>query len=76
MNKPYIIITLGPTGSGKTKLIKETISYLGVKNNYVKILIDDLIENNNKYKEKIKGYMNLGDSLNKSFDLLNAKDTL
>jgi|688.fasta_scaffold01464_35 hypothetical protein len=58
MNKPYIIITLGPTGSGKTKLIKETISYLGLKKNYVKILIDDLIENNNKYKEKILSIMN------------------
>lgn len=48
----YLIITVGPTGSGKSNLINKTTSMLKI-NNYVKILIDDLIENDQTYKEKI-----------------------
>ena len=48
---PYLIITAGNTGSGKTSLIKETLRYLGIDDQpYVKILIDDLVENDCKYK--------------------------
>jgi polyhydroxyalkanoate synthesis regulator phasin len=53
MSNPYIIITLGATGSGKSTLINETISYLKLEENYVKILVDDLVENNKLFKEKI-----------------------
>lgn len=49
--KPYIIVTLGPTGSGKSKLIDKTIAYLGLNPRYTKILVDDLVENNSYYKE-------------------------
>ena len=54
VNKPYIIVTLGPTGSGKSSLITKTIEQLNLDSNYKKILIDDLIENNDKYKDFIK----------------------
>ena len=52
-SRPYIIVTLGPTGSGKTKLITKTISYLGLSSSYTKFLVDDLVENNKVYKEKV-----------------------
>ena len=51
---PYFIVTAGATGSGKTLLITETMKYLGIdEENFVKILIDDLVENDDKYKSKI-----------------------
>ena len=51
---PYLIITAGNTGSGKTSLITETLRYLGIDDQpYVKILIDDLVENDCKYKIKV-----------------------
>lgn len=51
---PYFIITAGATGSGKTQLITETMTHLGIeKEKFVKILIDDLIENDENYKVKI-----------------------
>lgn len=53
MKNPYIIVTLGPTGSGKTGLINKTISHLKLNSNYQKILIDDLIENNDIYKQNV-----------------------
>jgi hypothetical protein len=58
MTKPYIIITSGPSGSGKTLLAEKTIDYLKLSDkdmspHFTKILIDDLIENNIAYKEKI-----------------------
>lgn len=52
---PYLIITGGITGSGKTGLITETMRYLGIGNEtHKKILIDDIVENNAEYKKKIK----------------------
>lgn len=52
--RPYIIITVGATGSGKTALIEKTIQHLNIQDqNYVKILVDDLVENDSKYKEKV-----------------------
>jgi hypothetical protein len=60
MTKPYIIITSGPRGSGKTLLAEKTIEYLklldkDMSTTFTKILIDDLIENNIAYKEQISG---------------------
>ena len=61
MKDRYMIITCGPTGSGKTGLIYETLNHLGIDESivkddkrYMKILVDDLIENDHGYKEKIK----------------------
>ena len=51
---PYLIITCGPTGSGKTTLAEETAKQLGLeKGSYVVLLIDAFIENNPAYKEKV-----------------------
>lgn len=51
---PYIIVTLGPTGAGKSTLIGKTIAYLELDKNYTKILVDDLVENNDKYKSRVR----------------------
>lgn len=53
MQNSYIIITNGATGSGKTDLISKVITNYKLSNNYTKILIDDLIESNKKYKDDI-----------------------
>lgn len=57
MSYPFILITLGPTGSGKTMLVKEALQYVygGNVNQipYQKFLIDDLVENDQVYKEMI-----------------------
>ena len=50
----YIIITVGHAGSGKTRLINKTIEILNLDKNYKTCLVDDLIENNDEYKNKIK----------------------
>ena len=52
MTNPYIIVTLGPTGSGKTSMINAVISYLRLDVNYNQFLIDDLVENNDTYRKK------------------------
>jgi len=51
----YFIITSGPTGSGKTKLVNATLKQLGLDEHtpYTKLLIDDLVEQNNIYKGKV-----------------------
>ena len=50
----YFIITAGPTGSGKTSLIIETLKQLKIENEpYEKILVDDLVENDDKYKNRV-----------------------
>jgi hypothetical protein len=51
---PYIIVAIGPTGSGKTGLINSTIHALNLSGKYTKILLDDLIENSDVYKRDIK----------------------
>jgi hypothetical protein len=57
--KPYLIVTNGPTGSGKTKLIDETINELNiVDRKYVKVLIDDIIEGHPVYKALVKKIIN------------------
>ena len=52
----YFIITAGPTGSGKTNLVKETLRELNIdeRTEYTKLLIDDLVENDITYKRNIK----------------------
>ena len=58
-NEPYLIITAGNTGSGKTSLILETLQYIGIDNEpYVKILVDDLVENDSKYKAMVIAIIN------------------
>ena len=49
----YLIVTNGATGSGKSSLIKKTISHYNLSNKYSQFLIDDLIENNEHYKKAI-----------------------
>jgi hypothetical protein len=57
--KPYFIITAGATGSGKTKLVDETKKYLNIENvDMVTILVDNLVENDDKYKKKILEIIN------------------
>ena len=51
----YIIVTLGAPGSGKTILQHKTKELLGLTNIEFKVaLVDDLVENNIEYKNKIK----------------------
>ena len=52
---PYFIITAGATGAGKTSLIEKTMQHLGLHEDYVTILIDDLVEQNAVYKKKMIG---------------------
>ena len=51
--KPYIIVTNGVTGSQKTKLADEIVNYLKLKDDNVKIIIDDLVANNKEYKKRV-----------------------
>ncbi len=52
--EPYLIITAGPTGSGKSSLPDKIIKYVNLnKNDKVNILIDDIIESQKKYKQNI-----------------------
>ena len=53
--KPILVITMGATGSGKSKLAKEMISLLKIKNP-VYFLIDDYVEKDEGYKRKIKRF--------------------
>ncbi len=53
--KPTLVITMGSTGSGKSKLAREMIDKLKL-NNPKFFLIDDYIENDMKYKQKIKKF--------------------
>jgi len=53
VKKPYIIVTNGITGSQKTKLYGEIINYLKLKDDNVKIIIDDLVTNNKEYKRRV-----------------------
>jgi hypothetical protein len=51
----YFIITAGPTGSGKSVLINKTLEQLNIQNEpYEKILVDDLVELDDKYKNRVK----------------------
>jgi predicted kinase len=50
---PYLLITNGPTGSGKSSLVQKTINHYGLEKEPKKFLIDDLIEKNPNYKNAI-----------------------
>ena len=51
--RPYLIITNGPTGSGKSGLVNKTIDHFKIPPNHHTFLIDDLIESNKEYKHRI-----------------------
>jgi uridine kinase len=53
--KPTLVITMGSTGSGKSKLAKEMIDKLKLDDPKF-FLIDDYVENDMKYKQKIKKF--------------------
>lgn len=53
--KPTLVITMGSTGSGKSKLAKTMIDKLKLKNPKF-FLIDDYVENDKEYKQKIKKF--------------------
>ncbi len=56
---PFLIITAGPTGSGKSLLIEETFKHvLGRVPLYETFLVDDLIENSIEYKKEIDKIIN------------------
>lgn len=54
-SKPFVIITVGPTGAGKTGLVNETITHCGLNNNPSPrvFLVDDLVVNNPEYKDAV-----------------------
>jgi hypothetical protein len=52
-NKPYLIVTAGPTGSGKSKVIDKTIEKMNFDRTHEKILIDDLVEKSEMYKTAV-----------------------
>lgn len=58
MNTPYLLIVLGPTASGKLPLPSKVINTLKLNENYVPILIDELVENNPYYKHKVNIFIN------------------
>jgi hypothetical protein len=57
------LIVLGPTASGKSSLPLKVTKYLNLKDNfkkenYVSLLIDDLVENNPIFKKNITSFLN------------------
>lgn len=53
--QPYLLITMGPTGSGKSILIKKVQELYNIKFTD-SILIDDLVVANTYYKKAIDEY--------------------
>jgi len=53
--KPTLVITMGATGSGKSKLAKKMIELLGLNKSRF-FLIDDYVENDPSYKKSIKKF--------------------
>ena len=62
---PYLLITMGPTGSGKSSLIKAVCEHLELPITKNKVLIDDLVVDNPYYRTKVKEFLNT-----KSYDEL------
>lgn len=54
---PTLIITCGPTASGKSKLPMKVKKYLKLKGGFQSFLIDDLVEKNPHFIEKIKEFI-------------------
>lgn len=51
---PILLITAGPTGSGKSTLIQESFTYLiGHVPDFETFLVDDLVENDDSYKQEV-----------------------
>jgi len=50
---PYLIITNGPTGSGKSGLVQKVINTYQLSPTYTECLIDNLIENHPRYKQAV-----------------------
>jgi len=55
--EPIIIITCGPTSSGKSKLPMKVKRYLKLKGGFQSFLIDDLVEKNPHFIEKVKEFI-------------------
>jgi hypothetical protein len=56
VNNPFVIFTTGPTGSGKSGLVRKTIQRLYPSipvPDYESFILDDLIEKNDTYKQLI-----------------------
>lgn len=62
MSKPILIVTLGPTGSGKSSLPDKVQTYLveqelssdlKLGDETVSVLVDDLVEKSTKYKSDV-----------------------
>jgi hypothetical protein len=57
-NSPYLIIVSGPTASGKGSLPAKVIEYATLNNRgFESILIDNLVEQNPDYKNKVREYI-------------------
>lgn len=56
---PYILLTCGPTGSGKSSLIDKSLRYLKLKKPLEKniFIIDNLVEEHPNYKKKSKNIL-------------------
>lgn len=55
MNDKWFVLLVGPTGSGKSKLKECTMQNLGLPDSDTEYMgIDDLVENDNGYKEAVK----------------------
>lgn len=50
---PYLIITNGSTGSGKSSLVGKVIDHCKLEKRHTRFLIDDLVENNEEYKKGV-----------------------
>jgi len=50
---PYLIITNGSTGSGKSSLVDKVIRHCRLERAYKKFLIDDVVENNEEFKQGV-----------------------
>lgn len=66
--KPILLITVGPTGSGKTSLIDASIKQLKSSGSWHKFLIDDYVENDATYKKQVVDI--LQDKIHEKLDLL------
>ena len=53
--KPLLIITMGPTGSGKSSLASAAANELGIRDfhNAKAFLIDDYVEADIRYKQRV-----------------------
>lgn len=58
IESPVLLITLGPTGSGKSSIPKKVAGILGLSNpEFVEVLIDNLVENHPTYKSDVKKFI-------------------